>query len=47
MATKQPEETLNYEDFLSWTVTSLKDYLGIRRLKQSGKKEELLARAFA
>ena len=46
MATKQPEETLEYEDFLSWTVTSLKDFLAIRGLKQSGKKAELVARAF-
>jgi len=44
---KQPEETLEYEDFLSWTTTSLKDYLALRGLKQSGSKSELVARAFA
>lgn len=46
MATKQPEETLEYDDFLSWTVTSLKDFLAVRGLKQSGEKAELVARAF-
>lgn len=44
---KQPEETLEYEDFLGWTTTSLKDYLAIRGLKQGGNKPELVARAFA
>lgn len=43
---KQPEETLDYEDFLSWTTTSLKDYLALRGLRQSGNKAELVARAF-
>lgn len=46
MATRQPEETLEYDDFLSWTVSSLKDFLAVRGLKQSGKKAELVARAF-
>ena len=46
-ATKQPEEELHYEDFLLWTVNSLKDFLVLRGLKQSGRKPELIARAFA
>ncbi|XP_028394516.1 uncharacterized protein LOC114518716 [Dendronephthya gigantea] len=46
MATKQPEESLSYEDFLSWTLSTLKDFLGIRGLKQTGAKSELVARAF-
>ena len=46
MATKQPEEELHYEDFLHWTVNSLKDFLALRGLKQSGRKAELIARAF-
>ena len=36
MATKQPEEELHHEDFLHWTVNSLKDFLELRGLKQSG-----------
>lgn len=43
---RQAEETLQYEDFVNWTVTSLKDFLALRGLKQSGKKAELVARAF-
>ena len=39
MDTNQPEEKLEYEDFVGLTVTSLKDFL-------SGKKVELVARAF-
>jgi len=35
-----------YEDFLGWTVPSLKDFLSLRRLKQTGRKPELVARAF-
>ncbi|XP_046864652.1 uncharacterized protein LOC124459175 [Xenia sp. Carnegie-2017] len=46
MATKQPEEELKYEDFLHLTVSSLKDFLALRGLKQTGKKAELIARAF-
>ena len=46
MATNQPEEKLEYEDFVGLTVTSLKDFLELRGLKQSGKKVELVARAF-
>ena len=38
--------SLSYEDFLNWTLTTLKDYLGIRGLKQTGRKAELVARAF-
>ena len=46
MATNQPEETLEYDDFLHWTVSSLKDFLALKGLKQSGLKAELIARAF-
>ena len=46
MVSKQPEESLVYEDFLSWPLTTLKDFLGIRGLRQTGTKAELLARAF-
>ena len=46
MATKQPEEQLQYEDFLHLTVSLLKDFLALRGLKQSGRKAELIARAF-
>ena len=46
MATNQPEETLEYNDFLHLTVSSLKDFLVLRALKQSGPKAELVARAF-
>ena len=45
-ATKQPEEELHYKDFLHWTVNSLKDFLALRGLKQSGQKAVLIARAF-
>ena len=43
---RQAEETLEYQDFVNWTVTSLKDFLALRGLKQTGKKAELVARAF-
>ena len=43
---RQAEETFVYEDFVNWTVISLKDFLALRGLKQSGKKAELVARAF-
>ena len=37
---------LEYDDFLHWTVSSLKEFLALRGLKQSGLKAELIARAF-
>ena len=43
---RQAKESLEYQDFLNWTVTSLKDFLAHRGLKQTGKKAELVARAF-
>lgn len=43
---RQAEEVLEYDDFLGWTVSSLKDFLSLRGLKQTGKKSELVARAF-
>ena len=43
---RQAEEVLQYDDFLSWTVSSLKDFLSLRGLKQTGRKSELVARAF-
>ena len=43
---RQAEEVLQYEDFLSWTVSPLKDFLSLRGLKQTGRKPELVARAF-
>ena len=43
---RQAEEVLQYEDFLGWTVSSLKDFLSLRGLKQTGRKPELVARAF-
>ena len=46
MATNQQEETLEYDDFLHWTVSSLKDFLALRGLKQSGLKAELISKAF-
>ena len=35
-----------FDDFLRMTVTSLQDYLSLRGLSKSGKKQELVARAF-
>ena len=35
-----------FEDFLHLTVTSLQDFLSLRGLSKSGKKDELVARAF-
>ena len=32
------------KNFLSWTVSSLKDFLSLRRLKETGRKPELVAR---
>ena len=43
---RQAEEVLQYEDFLSWTFSSLKDFLSLGGLKQTGRKPELVARAF-
>ena len=43
---RQAEKTFQYYDFLSWTVTSLKDFLTLRGLKQTGTKAELVTRAF-
>ena len=43
---RQAEEAYQYEDFIGWTTTTLKDFLALRGLSQSGKKEELVARAF-
>ena len=43
---QQAEEVLQYEDFLGGTVSSLKDFLSLRGLKQTGRKPELVARAF-
>ena len=43
---RKAEEVLQYEDFLGWTVLSLKDFLSLRGLKQTGRKPELVAGAF-
>ena len=43
---RQAEEKLEYQDFLNFTLTSLRDFLAVRRLKQTGKKAELVAKAF-
>ena len=43
---RQAQETFEYDDYLSWKVTSLNDFLALRGLKQSGTKAELVARAF-
>ena len=43
---RQGEETFKYKDFVGWTTTTLKDFLALRGPSQSGKKEELVARAF-
>ena len=40
------KEHYTFEDFLHLTVTSLQDYVSLRGLSKSGKKEELVARAF-
>ena len=37
----------SYEDFLDLTVKQLTDYLSVRGLSTSGRKTELVARAFA
>ena len=36
-----------YEDFLELSVKQLTDYLSVRGLNTSGRKVELIARAFA
>ncbi|PFX16729.1 Uncharacterized protein K02A2.6 [Stylophora pistillata] len=43
---RQDEETLEYEDFVHWTVLSLKDFLALPGLKQTGLKNELVSGAF-
>ena len=35
-----------FEDLLHLTITSLQDFLSLRGLSKSGKKDELIARAF-
>ena len=35
-----------FEDFLHLTVTSLQDFLSLRGLSKSGKKDKLVARGF-
>ena len=42
---RQGEEVLEYDDFLDWTVSSLKDFLSLRGFKQTDRKSELVARA--
>ena len=39
-------ETSGRKDFLNFTLTSLRDFLALGGLKQTGKKAELVARAF-
>ena len=36
-----------YEDFLQWSVGSLKDYFNVSGLQTTGRKVELVARAYA
>ena len=43
---RQAEEKLEYNDFLNFTPTLLRDFVALRGLKQTGKKAELVARAF-
>ena len=43
---RQGEEVLEYADFLNLTVSSLKDFLALRGLNVTGKKADLVARAF-
>ena len=43
---RQGEEALEYDDFLGWTISSLKDFLSLRRRKQTGRNSEFVARAF-
>lgn len=42
----EEKEHYTFEDSLHLTVSSLQDYLSLRGLSKSGKKEELVARAF-
>ena len=43
---RQVEEKLEYQDFLNFTLTSPGDFLAPKGLKQTGKKAEVVARAF-
>ena len=43
---RQAEEKLEYQDFFNFTLTSLRDFLALRGLKQTGKIAEHVARAF-
>ena len=43
---KMAGKEYKFEDFLHLTVTSLQDFLSLRVLSKSGKKDELVARAF-
>ena len=43
---RQAEEKLEYQDVLNFTLTSLRDFLALMGLKKTGKKGELVARAF-
>ena len=38
------EEVLEYDNFLDWTVSSLKDFLSLRGFKQTDRKSELVAK---
>ena len=40
---RQAEEVLQCEDLLGWTVSSLKDVLSLKGLKQTGRKPQLVA----
>ena len=44
---KMARKEYKFEDFLHLTVTSLQDFLSLRGLSKSGKKDELVARAFS
>ena len=46
MSVQPQNESHTYDDFFGMTVSSLKDFLSLRGLSQSGKKVELVARAF-
>lgn len=37
---RQAEEVLQYDDFLGWTVSSLKDFLSLRGLKQTAFRKD-------
>ena len=40
------KSTYMYDDFLTMTLSSLKNFLSLRGLNQGGKKAEIVARAF-